>query len=190
MNGLRKAALYLHGLEETDRRWLLDALSDEERERMHASLAELDEMGVPSGSAWLPELAEAHLVEVREEEVTHHSSEIETIEKADLSRLTRFFKHEPERIVALLLNHRVWSWHQSYMDKQSPKKRERLRRAFEAPVPPLKPKVEAALQSALATRMNKVESVSGEGFETALVEAQQDQQTAEQGSRWRRLWRR
>lgn len=190
MNGLRKAALYLHGLDEEDRCWLLDALDDDERERMQASLAELDEMGVPSGNAWLPELAEAYTMEVNEEESTQHNTKIEAIEKADLSRIMRIFEHEPDSIVALLLKHRVWSWRQAYVGKQYLQKREHLLRALETPAPSLKPKVEAALLTALATQLNKAESPSGEGFEAAFIEAQRDQQITDRGSLWSRLWRR
>ncbi|MGD8911366.1 MAG: hypothetical protein PVJ68_01310 [Candidatus Thiodiazotropha sp.] len=191
MNGLRKAALYLHGLEETDRRWLLDALSDNERERLQTSLAQLDEMGVPSGKAWLPELAEAQTIEIREEEsAPQNSSEIASIEGADLSRLIEIFEHEPDCIVALLLKQRVWSWHQAYVGKQYLQKREQLLRALETPAPVLKPKVEAALVTALAARLNKAESTPGEGFEAALVEAQQGKQSTEHVSLWRKLWRR
>ncbi|WP_316369626.1 hypothetical protein [Candidatus Thiodiazotropha sp. CDECU1] len=190
MNGLRKAALYLHGLEETDRRWLLNALSDAERERLQTTLAELDEMGVPSGNAWLPELAEAQIMEVPEEESNPLSSEIETIKKAGLSRLMQIIEHEPVKIVAQLLRHRVWPWHQDYIDKQDPLKRKQLLRALESSTSPLLPKVETALLSALAARLDQTESVSGGGFEAALVVAQRDQESATQEPGWRRLWRR
>jgi hypothetical protein len=190
MNGLRKAALYLHGLEDVDRRWLLNALSDDERDNLLATLTELDEMGVPSGKAWLPELAETHITEAREEENAPHSSEIEAIEGADLEKLIHAFEQEPESIVALLLKHRVWSWRQAYLGKQYLQKREQLLRAFETPSPPLKPKVEAALLTALASQLNKAESTSGKDFEASLVDAQRDQLNNEQPSIWRRLWRR
>jgi hypothetical protein len=190
MNGLRKAALYLHGLDEVDRRWLLDALSDEERTCLQATLVELDEMGVPSGNAWLPELAEAQAMEAREEESDHHSSDIEAIEGAELSSLIHIFEHEPDSIVALLLKYRVWSWRQAYVGKQYLQKRERLLRALETPALPLKQKVEAALLTALATRLSQANSASREGFEAALVKAQRDQDNTDQRSFWRRLWRR
>lgn len=189
MNGLRKAALYLHGMEEADRRWMLDALTDEEREYLHATLAELDEMGVPRGNAWLPELTEAHATDVREHEDACQSSEIEVIEAADLSKLIQVFEHEPDSIVALLLKHRVWSWRQAYVGKQYLQKREHLLHALETPGQPLKLKVEAALLTALATRLNKTETETGADFEAALVEAQQDKQSTDQVSRWRRFWR-
>ncbi|MCU7815185.1 MAG: hypothetical protein KZQ81_08245 [Candidatus Thiodiazotropha sp. (ex Rostrolucina anterorostrata)] len=189
MNGLRKAALYLHGMEEADRRWLLDALTEEEREGLHVTLAELDEMGVPRGNAWLPELAEVHTLDVREQEDVCQSSEIGAIEAADLSKLTQVFEHEPDSIVALLLKHRVWSWRQAYVGKQYLQKRELLLRTLETPGQPLKLKVEAALLTALATRLNKTETESGEDFEAALIEAQQGKQSTDQASRWRRFWR-
>jgi hypothetical protein len=102
----------------------------------------------------------------------------------------QIFEREPDSIVALLLKHRVWSWRQAYVGKQYLQKRERLLRALETPAPPLKPKVEAAMLTALATRLNKDESEAGEAFEAALVEAQKDHQNSDRGSFWRRLWRR
>lgn len=190
MNGLRKAALYLHGLDEGDRRWLLDALGDEERERLLATLGELDEMGVHRGDPWLPELAEVHAIDGREADRIDPGSEIEEIERADLPMITKVFDDEPDRIVAVLLKRRIWSWRQAYIGKQYLQKRERLLHALETPDHPLKPKLEAALITALATRLNSLQAIPQEGFETALAEARRDDQSGVHKSPWRRLWRR
>jgi hypothetical protein len=190
MNGLRKAALYLHGLEEADRCWLLDALSDDEREPLQATLAELDAMGVPGGKVWLPELAEANVMEVHVEQCHSLASETEIIDVADLSRLTGYFENEPLRIVALVLKLRVWSWQQDYIDKQNAHDRKRLLRALQLQASPLKPKVKDAMLSTLAERLDITKPASEGDFDAVLVEAQRNQKITEQDSLWRRLWRR
>jgi hypothetical protein len=190
MNGLRKAALYLHGLDEADRRWLLDALEDGERDRLLATLNELDEMGVPRGDPWLPELAEAHATDGQVTKRGNGGSDIEAIDKADLSGITQAFDGEPDRVVAMLLKHRVWSWRQAYVGKQYLQKRERLLHALETPDRPLKSKTEAALISALAAKLNSLGSVVHDGFETALATEQRNNRAGSRKSPWRRLWQR
>lgn len=192
MNGLRKAALYLHGLEEADRRWLLDALSDEERQSLQTTLAELDEMKIPKGDAWLPELAEAHSFGGRDTGDNIQISVIDEIERADPSSLTEVFEGEPDWVVAILLKHRVWSWRQTYVGKQYLQKRKRLLRALETPGQQLKPKLEAALLNTLAMRLSDLDSGSESEmkFETALSEAQESEQVEVQRPRRRRLWQR
>jgi hypothetical protein len=188
MNGVRKAALYLHGLEEADRSWLLNALSEEERESLHITLAELEKMGVPKGDAWLPELAEAQLADAREIESDSKDSEIDEIDRADLSRITQVLESEPNEVVAMLLKRRIWSWRQAYVSKLYLQKREQLLRALETPERPIKPKVEAALITALATRLMSLESESAKGFEGALADARFSEKSAKRGLRWSWLW--
>ncbi len=189
MNGLRKAALYLHGLSETDRLWLLDALSDEERAQLSACMEELAAMDIPNGNPWLPELAESQTFEKPRVESDDTEPELEAIDRADLAQINRALEDEPEWLIALLLKHRVWSWRQAYIGKQYLRRREQLLRALESPVPSLKPKVEKALVRALSTQLAKIASAS-EGFEAALAESQRKASKSDHTTRWSRIWRR
>jgi hypothetical protein len=192
MNGLRKAALYLHGLDEADRSWLLDALTEEERQRLKKTLTELDEMDIPRSDAWLPELAETYSYagEDVNDNNNDQASVIEAIERADLSTLTEIFSNEPDRIVAILLKYRVWSWRQTYISKQYLQKRERLLHALETPDQRLKPKLVNALLNSLVIRLNSLESKAAKRFEAVLSKEQQSEQVVAQPSHRRWLWRR
>ncbi|MEJ2610287.1 MAG: hypothetical protein P8179_09400, partial [Candidatus Thiodiazotropha sp.] len=181
------AALYLHGLGEEDRHWMLEALSEEERESVHATLIELDEMGVPRGNAWLTEL---HAIDRQEIACGDPDTEIEKIDEASLPDITQALESEPDWVVALLLKQKVWSWRQGYISNQYLQKREHLLRLLETPEQPLRPKVKAALIGALAMRLNNLKLESAEGFEAALADAHRNERAAGKGSRWSRLWRR
>jgi hypothetical protein len=190
VNGLRKAALYLHGLEEPDRLWLLNALSQDEREQIQAVIGELQAMKVPSGNAWLPELVEAQAVEQQSAETDVSETQIEAIDRADLAKISQALEDEPDWVVALLLKHRVWSWRQAYISKQYLRKREQLLRALEIPGRSLKPKVEDALLRAFAVRLTWIDAESTAGFEAVMAEAERRESKTTRTSGWSRLWRR
>jgi hypothetical protein len=190
MNGLRKAALYLHGLEEVDREWLLNALTEEERQRLQTTLAELDEMGIPKGDAWLPELAETPVFDGRDSGDNKQLSMIKEIERAELASVTEILDAEPDEIVASLLRHRVWSWRQAYVGKQYLQKRERLLQALERPGRELKPKLENALLNGLAMGLCELESSSEKRFDVILSDAQQSEHGPAERPKRRWLWQR
>ncbi|MES9978924.1 MAG: hypothetical protein ABW107_09265, partial [Candidatus Thiodiazotropha sp. 6PLUC5] len=133
MNGLRKAALYLHSIGEKDRRWLLDALLDDERERLQATLSELDEMGVPKGDPFLPDIAEAYIYDGEEIESGNPDIETEEIDRASQVQISQVLDSEPDSVVAMILKQRLWSWRQDYIGKQYLQKRKQLLEELETP---------------------------------------------------------
>ena len=54
MKGIRQAALCLHGLNEHDRKWLLNQLPSIHRNALRGMLRELNQIGVPRGQSWVP----------------------------------------------------------------------------------------------------------------------------------------
>ncbi|MES9851134.1 MAG: hypothetical protein ABW170_04800 [Candidatus Thiodiazotropha sp. L084R] len=190
MNGLRKAALYLHSIGEEDRRWLLDALLDEDRERLQATLFELDEMGVPKGDPLLPDIAEVYKCNGEEIESSDPVTEIEKIDQVSQALISQVLEREPDNVIARVLNQRVWSWRQDYISKQYLQKRKHLLEELETPHQSLKPKVESALLHTLVTRLNKVDLKSTERFETVLADAERSESAIHKRNGWRGLWRR
>jgi hypothetical protein len=190
VNGLRKAALYLHSLNEADQHWLLNALSEAEREQLAEVTEELETMGIPKGHAWLPELAETHSVGSGNRLSEALQKACETIDQADLAVITQVFEQEPDWVEALLLKYRVWSWRQSYIGKQYLQKREHLLKLLESPDPPMKAKLQEALLVAFAGRLKQLHSTANTDFEAVLSETEIKAMKSVKGSAWKRLWRR
>lgn len=188
MTGLRKAALYLHGLDAADRHWLLDALSDAERARLQTTLDELKGMGVPSGGAWFPELAHLHSLDTRAAGDNDIAEALERIDRADIERVARVLAAEPGNLVTWVLKRKSWSWRQAYLGRQTPDRREALLRALETPTQALKPKVDEALLITLAVRLDSGDQDAPPDFEATLAAAARG--TGGKGRRWSRLWRR
>jgi flagellar motor switch protein FliG len=186
MKGVRKAALYLHGLNSDDRNWLLDALSEEERKSINPALSELKQMDIPKGEAWLSEIDNVHPQEDNNLDIENTEIEFNTIDRSDITKISHILTREPNEIVVLLLKLRLWSWRQSYINNLYLKKQKRIVKALEEPKAPIKNKVESALMTAFANQVRSKQKDKNNSFEAALVDASKKKRQ----SIWGRLWRR
>jgi hypothetical protein len=134
-NDSRKAALLLHAMGPKDRDWLLAQLPTEQRGRLEALLAELDELGIPRDPALLREVAaDASPAHAEPGEPLPATALgrlgidglIDTIEQADPSALARVLEEEPLGLVACLLSIREWRWTAAFLNQLDASRRRRL----------------------------------------------------------------
>lgn len=187
MNGVRMAALYLHGLEESDRDWLLNSLSTNERYLLNEKLLELTELGIPQGTAWLPEITidQANKDEESKEKLESQDL-IDAVNAANHETVFKLLDNLPVELVVLILNLNVWSWRQTYISKQYLKKRKAILQALEKPCALRKQKVQNALLQSLSKQLLSASNNSSDKFDLALKTAQNKTER----SVWRKLWRR
>ncbi|MCH2172742.1 hypothetical protein MK489_18360 [Myxococcota bacterium] len=110
MNGLRRAALCLHGLADQDRSWLLDQLEPEQRTKLEPLLQELSELNPP---------AEVAQLEFEEETVstpTDREKWIRTIDRAEPSVIRTLLASEPNCVIVSLLSNQSWAWLENFLD--------------------------------------------------------------------------
>jgi hypothetical protein len=100
-----RAALALHALAEADRAWLLEALSTEERNRLHPLLGELEELGIPRDGGLLETLASGE-----PQAPTRERNALEDLTVAGVRRLAQVLTGEPPRLIGLLVACRPWPW--------------------------------------------------------------------------------
>lgn len=86
--GLRRAALSLHGLAEQDRSWVLAALRPEQRAMLQPMLAELRELGIPADAALHGTLLDGPA---------------RVLDAQDLAALAGVLREEPPKLGAILL---------------------------------------------------------------------------------------
>ncbi|ODB85638.1 hypothetical protein A3194_12450 [Candidatus Thiodiazotropha endoloripes] len=187
MNGVRMAALYLHGLEESDRDWLLNSLTSNERILINEKLLELSELGIPVGTAWLPEITMDPTN--KEEQPTNEQNnhrEVEQINDANHDSIFELLDELPVELVVLILNVSIWTWRQAYISTQNKKKRSSIMDGLEKPLVKHKAKVQKALILSLYKQLNSSATDKSNIFDMALESAQNNVN----GSIWRKLWRR
>ncbi|ODB95129.1 hypothetical protein A3197_17340 [Candidatus Thiodiazotropha endoloripes] len=186
MNGMRKAALYLHGLNESDRDWLLNSLTSSERNILNEKLLELSELGIPEGTAWLPEITINTTSNDEADNESEYTRAIDAINSADHESVFKLLDHLPVEMVVLVLNLSIWSWRQAYISTQYIKKRKVVLHAIEKPFVKRKTKVQNALILSLHKQLNSSAKQQVNKFDIALETAQ----NSVNGSIWRKLWRR
>ncbi|HHJ13926.1 MAG TPA: hypothetical protein ENJ79_06045 [Gammaproteobacteria bacterium] len=192
MTGVRRVALYLHGLHADDRQWLLENLDPDDRRKLRSMLTELEQMDVPRDQAWLPDLAGAAVEKEPEPSGPVGAKDyVDKIESADPERIAAVLDHETTAVVVQILNYRMWSWRQFYISRQFVQRRRCLVQALEQPGYRPKPRVQAALLEALAARLDVNGEVDqGTSFEAHLSGALAVAGRKRSASLWARLWRR
>lgn len=146
--GVRRAALYIHGVSEQDQRWLLERLSDAERRVLTPLLEELSRLGIPKeGFEISGEVLsdEAHKVDrkgidtgtlnlsaagIDRAIVIADASETDQIlflEEASVSILRRALEDEPIELLACILDLHPWKWRLIFVDHFDANRRFQLR---------------------------------------------------------------
>lgn len=146
--GVRRAALYIHGVSEQDQRWLLERLSDAERRVLTPLLEELSQLGIPkegfeisgdvlSGKALQVERKDS---EVRPPSISvsgvdrsfvvaevSETDQILFLEETSVSILRRALEDEPIELLACILDFHPWKWRLIFVDHFDANRRFQLR---------------------------------------------------------------
>lgn len=105
MDGLRRAALTLHGLLPADREWVLSQLDAADQERLSGLLAELTELGIPADR----DLVRDSLADRLTPGVGQPSA-ISRLRQASAGQLYPVLADEPDGLIAQILAIDDWPW--------------------------------------------------------------------------------
>ena len=111
MSDAYQAALTLRALHPDDRTWLLSQLSSAEKEAIEALVAHNDKGLHPVGEAHKFELAIA-----REELHQRSPDTISRLIALDATQIASVLEHEPDWLVAGILEAHRWPWHAEVLD--------------------------------------------------------------------------
>jgi hypothetical protein len=155
--GLRRAALELHALGESDRNWVLAALPVGERGTLETLLAELRALGIPSdaGLPASPAVAPAPAATLPPAPAPAPQPEavpaLECLDAGRVTALARVLAAEPVALTRALLAVRRWHWRDALLRELDPPRRLELAGTFDATAPA--PRLQAALLQALTRRL-------------------------------------
>jgi hypothetical protein len=103
---LRKAALILHAMSETDQLWALAQLAPNKRAELAPLLAELVELGIPGDDSLLEDaFSPSSAPDVRELVAVE-----EVVDRMAVHHVCTLLRDEPAPFVAKLLDARAWPW--------------------------------------------------------------------------------
>jgi hypothetical protein len=141
--GIRRAALVLHTLQESDRDWLLTQFDADEKRLLLELLSELNSLGIPADKA----LLEQTIADVSQRSSTFDSGkepfsaiDADTLEGAEERRkrdvlddvhpgkMAHMLKDEPIELVARFMAFHTWSWRETTLELLGPLKRSQLQR--------------------------------------------------------------
>jgi len=129
MDAYKKAALHLHALGRSDRRWILGRLPECQRGKLLDMLGELRTLGIPREPALLAAMdkpaAGADSADAGGT-VDARSSLIETIAQASPSVIGPIVQDEDEAVVTAILQIHDWPWRQGAIEALQPSRRQRV----------------------------------------------------------------
>lgn len=142
LDPLRSAALTLHALDAPDRQWLLEGLSQRQREMLLPLLEELQVLGIPGDPALLQEL------HPHGDTPAQSPAWPETLDPGEVATLARVLADEPVGLTRSLLAIRAWRWTPQLIAALDERRRQELEAqpAARAPAPVLQSAILQALK--------------------------------------------
>lgn len=131
----RQAALLLHAMPPADRMWSLEQLAPAHREQLVKWIRELEELGIPRDRRLIDDVLPSALG--ADEQGTNntitpphaHSAAIPQLGSLDAAAvrvLVSILRHEPARLLAILLAQGPWSWEPDLLAQLPPGKRSQI----------------------------------------------------------------
>lgn len=148
--GARQAALLLHTLDDSDRRWMLDQLPTAARSETERLLAELQALGMPSDRS----LLDAVLADTSKRSTKAPPGRSHPLDTADAIQVARVLRGEPDGLIARLLKHASWSWHDAVLDELGPSRRRHIAEII-AELPDGAAPLERRLADAVARQLDR-----------------------------------
>jgi hypothetical protein len=150
MNGLRRAALALHGLPEHDRHWVLERLAGADRTRLTQLLDELQKLGIPPDELLLAD-AQKRIPE---------APAPSRIQQASAAQMLAILAREPAGLITAVLRIEPWPWQAAFLARLEPALRERVAAAMRRDSR-TSDKLSSALRSCLEARLAAVPASHG-----------------------------
>lgn len=169
LDGLKRSALTLHALAQSDKDWLLARLPATHREALHRMLDELAQLGVPADPSLVQEILATHqgVTQSAGRPTPIHGDAgtrpdvfiqdaLATLSTSQVTRLANELSQEPPVLIAACLQLQSWPWSQVFKQALSA----RVRQAVEASETGLKLPLPASLQETLRGALERIAATS------------------------------
>lgn len=123
MIGYRRAALYLHGLSEADRGWVLRSLADDERTELGRLLRELETMGIPRDQTWVVPALNRPSDSQLDGDTDPRLELIAVLSDVPVGRVFELLNGEPDVVIATVLGCHAWTWNDAFVERMKPMRR-------------------------------------------------------------------
>ncbi len=150
----RQSALLLYGLGETDRRWVLSQLADDQRRDLTAQLTELGEIGMPVDRSLAEELLAGTGARLAHRPTVDAPDHGATLRRAPAQAMLQLLATQPSWLIAAVLGIEAWPWREAIYVGLDASKRERVKQAMGTRLPE---KLACALVSCLEVRLKTAE---------------------------------
>lgn len=127
----RQSALLLHGLNASDRQWILSQLEAEQTGQLRSHLDELNQMGMLENRS----LAEGLLSRIKGKPVSTSDMLGNALRRAQPSVVLHMLNMEPSWLIAAVLSIEAWPWREAIYVGLDASKRDRVRHALRERVP-------------------------------------------------------
>ena len=144
MEQYQQAALSLHAMHASDRRWLLEQLPVSQRSRLASMLDELEQLGVPREPVLLEEVSNAQPAPSSVHPL------VEPLRRQDARQLGRVLEAEPDAVAVALLG-RVGPWRDDVLAGLPAARREAIEGALDRVSPLPDSAYEALCEATLLT---------------------------------------
>ncbi len=127
MIAYKRTAIYLHGLGEKDRSWLLSRLSDVHSVKLKTLLDDLNHLDIPGDRSLLSQIETMELgglVDYNDSDYV--DSAIQEIDMASTSEITLLLESESLQFVCILLAVRNWRWSAAFSNLLTAQRYRRL----------------------------------------------------------------
>lgn len=190
MEAYKKTALHLHGLNKSDRQWLLGQLPEHQREKLAVMLDELRTLGIPQEPGLASDFDGLNRDSTRaalESQTVHGLSPyIEIIAQAEPMAVNAILNREPEAVVAAVLQISDWPWRQVVLEDFPLPRRHLISEAMKNPEGRLTEKTCEVVLQILAERLGDTSSSSAETNDNVPNEPKRP--VRRWPFRWRRFW--
>jgi hypothetical protein len=117
MRAYKRAALYLHGLSDADKSWMLGNIPSIHSERLEELLDSLRRLGIPRDCTLFSNIDAMEINgSIMDEKDGHLDMAIQVIDEARADEIIELLEYEPLELVNALLEFREWSWKTSFLD--------------------------------------------------------------------------
>ena len=130
MNGLRQAALALHGLAPVDQEWLLSRLPVQRSAELRELLEELRDIGIPAD----PELI-GHAIATRPATAAQPGQRAARSMTLSAQQAHTLLAGEPDELIAIVLSGDGWPWREAFLARLASYRSQRIREMAASRVP-------------------------------------------------------
>ncbi|MEJ1357623.1 MAG: hypothetical protein RPU52_11970 [Candidatus Sedimenticola sp. (ex Thyasira tokunagai)] len=160
MSAYKRAALYLHGLSNRDRDWVLSKLPGNDRSKIGEFLESLLHLGIPADRSLLAEIETLQSsVATGKSDSSSIDFAIIKIDQSSLTQISDLLENESPVLVSALLSCREWCWKTVFIDRFGMQNSSHLTSDVGVEPPKISERIKNSIIENLAQKIEEQESL-------------------------------